>query len=153
MKPLYLLLSLLLIYSCNNPEEGRSAPADSVNAKRERINQDSTGARKPKDTSGIKFSIGSRLKTETLEVIEHTYTELALQGNTFFTYRRNGKWSIQQPDSSMEILYKWWQASDSMRWRPFVVITENDTLHFYHGDTIRVGPDHNFQQISYPIKP
>lgn len=30
MKPLYLLLSLLLIYSCDNPEEGRPAPVDTV---------------------------------------------------------------------------------------------------------------------------
>lgn len=30
MKLLYLLLSLLLIYSCNNPEEGRPASVDSV---------------------------------------------------------------------------------------------------------------------------
>lgn len=37
-KPLYLLLSLILIYSCNNPEEGRLAPVDSVRSDTNYIN-------------------------------------------------------------------------------------------------------------------
>lgn len=114
---------------------------------REKINLDSTGQRKPNDTTGIEFSTGSSFQTEKMEVIEYTYTDLALRGKTFYTYRRNGKWTIQQPDSTMEILYQWWRVTDSIRWRPFVVITEKDTFNFYHGDTIHVGPNKDFKEL------
>lgn len=147
MKPLYLLLSLLLIYSCNNPEEGRPAPVDSVQAKRERISQDSTGQRH----SNIRISNDSALfslKGMWKSWSEPTIITLGINAGKGTTYRYpDGSWEVQDTIACMEMMYKSFMKRDSMVYQPFVIITPDDTLHYYRGDTIHIGPNKDIQLL------
>lgn len=67
------------------------------------------------------------------------------------TYIVNGKWLIKDTMATIKMLYLIYKEQIKHSMSPFVIINDNnsDTLRYYRGDTIHVGPDKSIDFAKY----